>query len=162
MLRSHLLAIGPIFNVRRYWFSWENGGRNTNTPASSKQALPSLFSAFALFSFSPSPFSVCHAGYNGLERHGTNSWGAGTAVACENIRFSSLFAAGDVSRETSPATNSEEKRMFLQASTAGNSWWACAAQFSKSWPYFRPKNVICHTRFQTRLLKSIPVFRPGL
>ena len=58
--------------------------------------------------------------------------GAGTAVACENIRFSSLFAAGDVSRETSPATNSEEKRMFLQASTAGNSWWACVAQFSKS------------------------------
>ena len=24
-------------------------------------------------------------------------------VACENIRFSSLFAAGDVSREMSPA-----------------------------------------------------------
>ena len=86
--------------------------------------------------------------------------GAGTAVACENIRFSSLFAAGDVSRETSAATNSEEKRMFLQASTAGNSWWACAAQFSKSWPYFRPKKCNLphpfsdqtskiHTRFQT-------------
>ena len=29
-------------------------------------------------------------------------------------------------------------------------------------PYFRPKNVIFHTRFQTRPLKSIPVFRPGL
>ena len=29
-------------------------------------------------------------------------------VACENIRFSSLFAAGD-------ATKSEEKRMFSQA-----------------------------------------------
>jgi len=28
--------------------------------------------------------------------------------------------------------------------------------------YFRPKNVIFHTRFQTRPLKSIPVFRPGL
>ena len=27
---------------------------------------------------------------------------------------------------------------------------------SKSWPYFRPKNVIFHTRFQTRPLKSIP------
>ena len=43
-------------------------------------------------------------------------------IACENIRFSSLFAAGDVSlllvppRETSPAANSEEKRMFSQAS----------------------------------------------
>ena len=36
-------------------------------------------------------------------------------VACESIRFSSLFAAGDVSRETSPATKSEEKRMFSQA-----------------------------------------------
>ena len=34
-------------------------------------------------------------------------------LACENIRFSSLFAAGDVS---SPATKSEEKRMFSQAS----------------------------------------------
>ena len=33
-------------------------------------------------------------------------------LACENIRFSSLFAAGD---ETSPSTKSEEKRMFSQA-----------------------------------------------
>ena len=33
----------------------------------------------------------------------------------ENIRFSSLFALGDVSRETSSAAKSEEKRMFLQA-----------------------------------------------
>ena len=37
-------------------------------------------------------------------------------IACENIPFSSLFAAGDVSRETSPAAKSEEKRMFSQAS----------------------------------------------
>ena len=36
-------------------------------------------------------------------------------LACENIRFSSLFAAGDVLRETSPAAKSEEKRMFSQA-----------------------------------------------
>ena len=36
-------------------------------------------------------------------------------IACENIHFSSLFAAGDVSRETSPAAKSEEKRMFSQA-----------------------------------------------
>ena len=36
-------------------------------------------------------------------------------LAFENIRFSSLFAAGDVSREKSPATKSEEKRMFSQA-----------------------------------------------
>ena len=46
-------------------------------------------------------------------------------VACENIRFSSLFADRDVSRggtyivtdivsprETSPSTKSEDKRMF--------------------------------------------------
>ena len=46
--------------------------------------------------------------------------------------------------------------------TPGNSWWGCAARFFKSWPDFRPKNVIFHTRFQTRPLKSIPVFRPGL
>ena len=60
-------------------------------------------------------------------------------IACENIRFSSLFAAGDVSRggtsatqqqkfhtelvksvrnrETSPAAKSEEKQMFSQAIT---------------------------------------------
>ena len=39
-------------------------------------------------------------------------------VTCENIRFSSLFVAKDVSREgneTSSATKSEEKRMFSQA-----------------------------------------------
>ena len=40
----------------------------------------------------------------------------GHDVACENNRFSSLFAAGDVSRETSPAAKSEEKRLFSQAS----------------------------------------------
>ena len=28
--------------------------------------------------------------------------------------------------------------------------------------YFRPKNVIFHTRFETSPLKSVPVFRPGL
>ena len=35
-----------------------------------------------------------------------------------------------------------------------NSWWGwgCATRFSKSWPYFRPKNVIFNTRFQTCLL----------
>ena len=42
--------------------------------------------------------------------------------------------------------------------TPGNSWWRCATKFSKSWSYFRWKNVIFHTR----PLKSIPVFRPGL
>ena len=28
--------------------------------------------------------------------------------------------------------------------------------------YFRPKNGIFHTRFQTRSLESVPIFRPGL
>ena len=41
-------------------------------------------------------------------------------LACENIRFSLLFADGDVSRggtrETSPSAKSEEKWMFSQAS----------------------------------------------
>ena len=45
--------------------------------------------------------------------------------------------------------------------TPRNSWWGCAARFSKSWPYFRPKNVIFHTRFLTWPLKSIPIFRPA-
>ena len=45
--------------------------------------------------------------------------------------------------------------------TPENSWWGCAARFSKSWAYFRPKRVIFHCLFQTRPLKSIPVFRPG-
>ena len=39
-------------------------------------------------------------------------------VACENIRFSSLFTAGDVSRGGTPsslAAKSGEKRMFSQA-----------------------------------------------
>ena len=46
--------------------------------------------------------------------------------------------------------------------TPGNSWWGCTARFFKSWPDFRPRNVIFHTRFQTRPLKPIHVFRPGL
>ena len=43
--------------------------------------------------------------------------------------------------------------------THRNSWCGCAARFSKSWPYFRQKNVIFHTRSQTRPLKSILVSR---
>ena len=41
---------------------------------------------------------------------------ASFCLACENIRFSSLFAARDISRETFPAAKSEEKRMFSQTS----------------------------------------------
>ena len=45
----------------------------------------------------------------------------------------------------------------------GYSWEflvGCATWFFKS--DFRPKNVIFHTRFQTRTIKFIPIFRPGL
>ena len=43
-------------------------------------------------------------------------------LACENIRFSALFAAGTFrAEETSPAAKSVEKRMFSQA----NYWVAC-------------------------------------
>ena len=45
------------------------------------------------------------------------------SAACGNIRFSSLFAAGDVSRvpprETSPSAKSEKKRMFSQDNFSG-------------------------------------------
>ena len=46
--------------------------------------------------------------------------------------------------------------------TPWKSWWGYAARSSKSGHYFRPKNVIFVTRFQTWPLKSIPVFRPGV
>ena len=36
----------------------------------------------------------------------------------------------------------------------------CAARLFKSWPYFRPK--MSFSCFQTRPLKSISVFRPGI
>ena len=51
--------------------------------------------------------------------------------------------------------------LIPEGGTTGNSWWGCGARFSESWPSCRPKNVIFHTRFQTRSLKSIPIFRPG-
>ena len=38
--------------------------------------------------------------------------------------------------------------------TPRNSWWGCAAQFSKSRPYFRPKTFIFHIHFQTRHLRN--------
>ena len=42
-------------------------------------------------------------------------------LACaENIRFSSLFVAEEVSRETPPAAKSKGKRMFWQATNVPN------------------------------------------
>ena len=54
--------------------------------------------------------------------------------------------------------------MFVpgEGGTPRDSWSGCAARFFKSWPDLRPKNVIFHTRFQTRPLKSILFFIPGL
>ena len=43
--------------------------------------------------------------------------------------------------------------------TPKNSWWKCAATwFSKSWAYFRPKNIIFHTRFQNWPLRPGPPY----
>ena len=44
---------------------------------------------------------------------------------------------------------------FSRRGTSGNSWWGCAAQFSKSWPYFRRKNVIFHIHSQTWPLRKL-------
>ena len=57
------------------------------------------------------------------------------ALACENSRFSSLLAAGDVSRETSLAARSECKRLFSQAKIAPKSLFLCANRIP-----FRRKN----------------------
>ena len=60
---------------------------------------------------------------------------------------------------------------FLFLKISFNAIWAAVPgggggggglQFSKSWPYFRPKNFIFHIHFQTWPQKSLPVFRPGL
>ena len=44
---------------------------------------------------------------------------AADILACENIRFSSLFAAGDVSRETSPTDIYSRKEDKNYANTSG-------------------------------------------
>ena len=59
--------------------------------------------------------SWCSFNFRYLTQWNNNS--LALSVAYENIRFSSLFASGDVSfrRETSTAATSEEKRMFSLA-----------------------------------------------
>ena len=42
--------------------------------------------------------------------------------------------------------------------TPKNSWWGCAARFSKYWPYYRPKHVIFQTRLQTCTLNPKDLF----
>ena len=46
--------------------------------------------------------------------------------------------------------------------TTGNSWWGCAARFSKSLPYFKPNKCHFSPPFQTWRLNSIPILIPGL
>ena len=61
---------------------------------------------------------------------------------------------------TGSLTNKTSAKISQGGSAPGNSWWGCAAPFFfKSCPDFRPKNVILHTRFQTRTLKSPTVFQ---
>ena len=78
-------------------------------------------------------------------------------IACENIRFSSLFAAGEVSRggtrETFPSAKSEEKRMFSQArvtiSTLPNlplSFKMVATTILRTRTRFRPPKIRLHCR----------------
>ena len=54
-----------------------------------------------------------------------------------SINFITLFRTKDKTQQS------------RGAGTPGDSWWGCAVGFLKSRPYFRPKNVIFHTRFQT-------------
>ena len=79
--------------------------------------------------------------------------------ARQNMKRGQILADNDIGwfQRKQPSLNFE----FTSGGIPGNSWWGCAARFLKSWPNFRQKNVIFHTRFQTRPLKSIPVFRPG-
>ena len=87
-------------------------------------------------------------------------------------------------KKTTSFVRSTKEPWLYSLPRRGYSWQflvGCAARFSKSWPYFRPtsspelfpqkmggagdevdfrlKRVIFHTRFQTRPLKPIPVFR---
>ena len=55
-------------------------------------------------------------------------------------------------KQISVFSNSISPRVYVDiggGGTPGNSWWGCTARFSKSRPYFWPKNVIFHIRFQT-------------
>ena len=84
-------------------------------------------------------------------------------IACKTlVCVSVLFCFVCFSEKNFIQRITAQHSFYPGGSTPRNSLWGCAARFSKSCPYFRPKSVIFHTRFQTRPLKSIPVFRPGL
>ena len=56
-----------------------------------------------------------------------------STLACENIRFFSLLAAGDVSSETSPAAKSVDKRMFSQATSTCTTQNLKPAETASKW-----------------------------
>ena len=110
LCRSHILALIFVDLAsqvvwRRLWHRYyrmiyANVGKNL------REILTSFIIVFSLFTTCSGQFC-------------TRTWSA-SIIACENIRFSSLFVAEDVSfpsRETSLATKSEEKRMFSQATS---------------------------------------------
>ena len=71
-----------------------------------------------------------------------------TTLHLSEIRtsYSILGVCRKSSRHISNSTSSKRVAFI---GIAHNSWWKCAATwFSKSWPSFRPKNIIFHTRFQ--------------
>ena len=105
----------------------------------------------------PSPYKIQNGGREEVVR--VKGFTSGImAFQSRNARFFICllrqYSANNVSFQVS-------RRSRRQVSP-GNSWWGCAARFFRSWPNFRPKNVIFHARFQTRPLKSIPVWRLGL
>ena len=105
----------------------------------------------------PSPYKIQNGGREEVVR--VKGFTSGImAFQSRNARFFICllrqYSANNVSFQVS-------RRSRRQVSP-GNSWWGCAARFFRSWPNFRPKNVIFHARFQTRPLKSIPVWRIGL
>ena len=79
-----------------------------------------------------------------------------SSLCLKNYHF---FHSYDSTTITRGLLQTRQAPKFPRGGAPGNSWWGCAARFFKSWPDFRQKNVILHTRFQTRTLKSLTVFQ---
>ena len=78
-----------------------------------------------------------------------------------NINWSKIGCSGWV--KCSNAKNSKLLFCRIQARgvTSENSRWGCAARFRKSWPNYRPKNVIFYIRFQTWPLRNYVITKIG-
>ena len=83
-------------------------------------------------------------------------------IACKTLVCVSVLFVCFSEKNFIQTNNCTAQFLLVGGSTPRNSLWGCAARFSKSYLYFRQKNVIFHTRFQTKPPKPIPVFRPGL